>query len=138
MSWFVQQFGSAHLVSPCWQVGSARLCTRAFVCVSVCVCAYCQIQLICQCSGLFLERPELASLNQAAINLPQQRKGAAGADAAERSLMGKRAVMLLEQVTVRSDGPFPDLHFSGDSRKIMQWGDVYLFGYIFDVTFRIC
>lgn len=29
----------------------------------------CHIQLICQCSGLFLERPELAARNQDAINL---------------------------------------------------------------------
>lgn len=113
-----------------WAVhGRAR---GAFVRVSVC--AYRQIQLICQCSGLFLERPELASLNQAAINLPQQRQGAAGADAVERRLMGNRAVMLLEQVTVRSDGPFPGLHFSGERSEIMQWGDVHLSGYVFDGT----
>lgn len=33
------------------------------------LCVSCHIQLICQCSGLFLERPELAAQNQAAINL---------------------------------------------------------------------
>lgn len=42
----------------------------------------CQVQLICQSSGLFLERPELASLNQAAINLGQRRRaGRRGAEA---------------------------------------------------------
>lgn len=35
----------------------------------MCVCVSCHIQLICQRSGLFLERPELAAQNQAAINL---------------------------------------------------------------------
>lgn len=89
----------------------------------VCVC--CQIQLICQGSGLFLERPELASLNQAAINLPQP------------WLTGSRAVVLLEQVTLQSGGSFPDLHFSAERRKRMQSGDIYLFGYVFDLTIRV-
>lgn len=46
--------------------------------------------------------------------------------------------MLVEQVTLRSGGSFPGLHFSGESRKIMQSGDIYLFGYVFDLTIRIC
>lgn len=96
----------------------------------MCVC--CQIQLICQCSGLFLERPELASLNQAAINLAPRRQGGA-----ERRLTGSRAAMLLEQVTLQSGGPFPDLHFGAESGKIMQSGDIYLFGSVFDLTIRI-
>lgn len=86
-----------------------------------CACVCCQIQLICQCSGLFLERPELASLNQAAINLAQRWQGAV-----ERRLMGGRAVVLLEQVTLQSGESFPDLHFSAERRKIMQPGDIYL------------
>lgn len=62
-----------------WVVKSGLDCAGAVLAVSTCtgcvgrwgqcVCASCQIQLICQRSGLFLERPELAAQNQAAINL---------------------------------------------------------------------
>lgn len=73
----------------------------------------CHIQLICQCSGLFLERPELAARNQAAINLrpPEQD---AGEGCVKRGLMGKKAVPLPEQVTKQSGNSLLNLRLSGD------------------------
>lgn len=44
--------------------------------------ASCQIPLICQCSGLFLERLELAAWNRSAINLARREtRGACQAEA---------------------------------------------------------
>lgn len=63
--------GSEHL--PCarhagrWE--RVKSSTPVCVCVRALVCVSCQTQLICQRRGLFLERPELAAQNQAAINL---------------------------------------------------------------------
>ncbi|KAK1901725.1 putative ganciclovir kinase, partial [Dissostichus eleginoides] len=75
------------------------------------LCVSCHIQLICQRTGLFLERPELAAQNQAAINLPPQQKDAGGS-CEKRRLMGKGAAPLSEQVTKQSGNSLFNLRLS--------------------------
>ena len=110
--------GSECLCSLCWQVGRVQSRVFVCVCVCVCVCVSCHIQLICQCSGLFLERPELAAQNQAAINLQPHLQDAGGRggveERLEQRLMGKKTAPLPEQVTVQSGNSLLNLRRGGD------------------------
>lgn len=76
-----------------WQLG------RESAGPDLCVCVSCHIQLICQRSGLFLERPELAAQNRAIINLQPLEQDAGGGPCESRGSRERVRRPLPEQVT---------------------------------------